>query len=410
MNTITPFSYSQNVSTFNINNKQPVYKIPLTATDSIHFVEKNPIPKPTKMLFSLLKSGLNDEKVNENDFKGCTVDDWVNMYELSRKNAVTVIAYDGLKKSKNIDVPFFLKPSFEESKEYAENYHRRQEKILGDFSQKTAEKGISTVQMKGIGFSMNYPNPTSRFGGDLDIFNFKTGTNPAEAKNNKTFVVDDIAKEIGAKVDTDHGVKHSYIVYKNMPIENHRNFLNVECGPLHKKMNDYLFKVLNPHTETLPHGTKVLVPSKEFNTVFIAFHSLQHFVSGGLNLHQLTDWAVHIKKNGLVVPKEAKGTKFEEYMYALTNVSNKYLGTKVKAPKNQRLESLIEHEIMNVSEEDFSKKTTLQKINFKYKRMKKKEALNKEFFGSGSMTKAIFSCIKKHVLDPKTMKDLLTKC
>ena len=288
MNTLslnnTIISYTPIKSNSKLSPNRP-YNIHTPSTDVIEKIGATCNPKaiPSKMLLNLLKSGLTGKPINEKIFIGRSYNDWVNMYNLSHQNAVMPAVYDGIKNNPNIKVPEDVLENMEINKDFAKKYHGYQERILKDFTEMTSENNVDTVQMKGIGFSMNYPNPTSRFGGDIDIFNYKHGTDPSNPNNNMSSKVDEITEKLGIETDTKHSKKHSHITYKKVPIENHRNFLDVEWSPISKKMNNYLFRVLKPVEETLPHGTKILVPSKEFNTVFLSFHAMQHYVGGGIN-------------------------------------------------------------------------------------------------------------------------------
>ena len=413
-----PVNYSPALSNPKLNPNKP-YTISMKSVDSIQKIGRAADPEiiPAKMLLSLLKSGLNDDaKIDEKLFQGRTKEDWIRLNNLAIDNAVAPTVFNGLEKNPNIKVPEDVAANLKESKEYAIKYHGLQEKLLGEFSDFTKSKGIDTVQMKGIGFSMNYPDPTARFGGDIDIYNFKHGTNPSDPKNNMSLMTDKVAEKSGIKVALDHGPKHSEIKYKGMPIENHRNFLNIEIGPLHKKMNSYLLKHLNPVQETLPHGTKILVPSKEFNNVFISFHAMQHFVGAGINFHHLADWAVQVKKHGLTIPEEAKGTKFEEFMYAFTNLANKHLGTNVKVPENKKLENEIFDKMIHPEKSNDlgvpapKSKNPVSMVVYKYKKIAANTARYNQYWGTDkTVTQACFDSLIRHFKKPKTFLDVFTK-
>ena len=413
-----PVNYSPALSNPKLNPNKP-YTISMKSVDSIQKIGRAADPEiiPAKMLLSLLKSGLNDDaKIDEKLFQGRTKEDWIRLNNLAIDNAVAPTVFNGLEKNPNIKVPEDVVANLRESKEYAIKYHGLQEKLLGEFSDFTKSKGIDTVQMKGIGFSMNYPDPTARFGGDIDIYNFKHGTNPSNPQNNMSLMTDKIAEKSGIEVALDHGPKHSEIKYKGMPIENHRNFLNIEIGPLHKKMNSYLLKHLNPVQETLPHGTKILVPSKEFNNVFISFHAMQHFVGAGINFHHLADWAVQVKKHGLTIPEEAKGTKFEEFMYAFTNLANKHLGTNVKVPENKKLENEIFDKMLhperskNLGVPTPKSKNPVSMVVYKYKKIAANTARYNQYWGTDkTVTQACFDSLIRHFKKPKTFLDVFTK-
>ena len=408
-------SYSPSISNPKLNPNKP-YVSKLVNVDSITKIGE-PVDKstiPTKMMLNLLKSGLTGKPTNEKLFKGRSYEDWVNMYNLSHQNAVMPVVFDGLEKNPNIKIPEDVKTNMQINKHFAREYHGQQEWVLKKFTEMTSSNEVDTVQMKGIGFSMNYPNPTSRFGGDIDIYNYKHGTDPSDPKNNMSFEVDKLAKKYGMEYE-DHGYKHSQITYKKMPIENHRNFLNVESSPLAKKMNKYLYKVLKPTEEILPHGTKILVPSKEFNTVFISFHAMQHYVGGGINFHHLADWAVHVNKHGLKVPEEAKGTKLEEFMYAFTNLANKHLGTNVKVPENKKLEDSIFNKILNPNKTESgltkpNTKNPLKIFAYKYQSIIERTARQNEFWGTkNTVAGNIFKSFIQHLKNPKTFINVFTK-
>ncbi len=413
-----PVNYSPALSNLKLNPNKP-YNISMKSVDSIQKIGQAADPEiiPAKMLLSLLKCGLNDDaKIDEKLFQGRTKEDWIRLNNLAVDNAVAPTVFNGLEKNPNIKVPEEIAANLKESKEYAIKYHGLQEKLLGEFSDFTKSKGIDTVQMKGIGFSMNYPDPTARFGGDIDIYNFKHGTNPSDPKNSVSLLVDQLAEKNGIEVTGKEYYKHSHIDYKGMPIENHRLFLDTKVSPVSKKMNDYLFKHLKPVEETLPHGTKILVPSKEFNNVFISFHAMQHFISKGINFHHLADWAVQVKKHGLTIPEEAKGTKFEQFMYAFTNLANKHLGTNVKVPENKKLEGEIFDKMLHPEKyEDFNipkpkSKNPVSLLIYKYKKLVERNAKFNEYLGTNKTPRqVIIESFIEHLKNPKTLIRVFTK-
>ncbi|MGN1152475.1 MAG: nucleotidyltransferase family protein [Candidatus Gastranaerophilaceae bacterium] len=409
----TPIMPKQNI---NIKNQQLEYTPKQVAP--IEKIERS-IPKeelPGRMLLALMRSALSGEKTDSKIFSGCTETDWIKMYNLSHNNAVTQLAFDGLKKNSDIKAPKECIENMKINQDFVKEYHSMQEKVLGDFVKLTNAAGYDTIQMKGIGFSMNYPDPQKRFGGDIDIVNIKRGTIPEKSMKKSSFEVDKLAKKAGSEVDTEHGVKHSIVRYKGMPIENHRTFLNIKNNiPMFKKMNDYLLKHIDPVEQILPNGTKIKVPSKEFNTVFISFHAMQHFASGNVNFHHLADWAVHVQKHGLKVPEEAKGTMFEKFMYAFTNLANKHLGTNVKVPENKKLEDEILSQMLNPGKPTAQMippktKNPIRVIAFKLKRMQASVNKQNAILGEGasSMKKMLMMCLKYNVKHPKNILKMFT--
>lgn len=424
MNNLSPISVStvNHTQTIKKNVSKPIESKTINSIQQVSEM-KNPDYIPSKMLLSLLKCGLNDDaKANAELFKGRTDEDWVRMYNLGHDNAVTPMMLEGLEKSPEINAPKEVIEAMQETDMYAKRYHMKQERVLGEVMDISAKKGIDVVPIKGIGFSLNYPNPQRRFGGDIDVFTFKHGTDFSEPENNMTNVFDEIFEKRGIDIKKTNP-KHSEFEYRGMPIENHRTFVDVRNKylkvPDALKINNYLLKHLKPTEQTLPMGTKILTPSKEFNTVFLAYHSMTHFIGSGINFHHLADWAVHIKKNGLKVPEETKGTSVERFMYAMTNLSNKYLGTKVKAPEDKKLENAIFNKMLDPlnqygenSVKQPTSKNPLAIIKYKFEKLnaKCKDAqMFPEFYSKQerSLPRRILKSIKLHILNPEYMKDII---
>lgn len=424
MNNLSPiFSSTVNhTQTIKKNVSKPIESKTINSIQQVSEM-KNPDYIPSKMLLSLLKCGLNDDtKANAELFKGRTDEDWVRMYNLGHDNAVTPMLLEGLEKSPEINAPEEVIEAMQETDMYAKRYHMKQERVLGEVMDISAKKGIDVVPIKGIGFSLNYPNPQRRFGGDIDVFTFKHGTDFSEPENNMTNVFDEIFEKRGIDIKKTNP-KHSEFEYRGMPIENHRTFVDVKNKylkvPDALKINNYLLKHLKPTEQTLPMGTKILTPSKEFNTVFLAYHSMTHFIGSGINFHHLADWAVHIKKNGLKVPEETKGTSVERFMYAMTNLSNKYLGTKVKAPEDKKLENAIFNKMLDPlnqygenSVKQPTSKNPLAIIKYKFEKLnaKCKDAqMFPEFYSKQerSLPRRILKSIRLHILNPEYMKDII---
>ena len=424
MNNLSPIFLStvNHTQTIKKNVSKPIESKTINSIQQVSEM-KNPDYIPSKMLLSLLKCGLNDDtKANAELFKGRTDEDWVRMYNLGHDNAVTPMLLEGLEKSPEINAPKEVIEAMQETDMYAKRYHMKQERVLGEVMDISAKKGIDVVPIKGIGFSLNYPNPQRRFGGDIDVFTFKHSTDFSEPENNMTNVFDEIFEKQGIDIKKTNP-KHSEFEYRGMPIENHRTFVDVKnrylCVPDALKINNYLLEHLKPTEQTLPMGTKILTPSKEFNTVFLAYHSMTHFIGSGINFHHLADWAVHIKKNGLKVPEETKGTSVERFMYAMTNLSNKYLGTKVKAPEDKKLENAIFNKMLDPlnqygenSVKQPTSKNPLAIIKYKFEKLnaKCKDAqMFPEFYSKQerSLPRRILKYIKLHILNPEYMKDII---
>lgn len=366
--------------------------------------EASPTEKPTRMLMSLLKSSISGGDVNMAPFKGANYHDWDKLLEIANEASVTAVAFESYPKLPKGTIPADIAAKMYEIQCETEAKHAHQEKILGELSERFAKDGIETVQLKGVGFSMNYPQPNHRFGGDIDLFTRFKGT-VTENRSNSSDIIDNQMVREGRHVD-DYNlpkVKHSEFEYDGVRIENHRYFVNKERLSEARKIDSFLHKSLNPRTQILPNGTKILVPSKEFNTVFMAQHAFQHFVFGGIDLHHLTDWAVHIKENGLEFPNELKGTRLEKFTYAFTNLANRCLGTGVKVPADKEFEEKLLNTLLNPESETApAGLNDMELIAFKTKRFIRKAKHAKKYGGRNIARVFVESVINK-LKNPSTI-------
>ena len=277
-----------------------------------------------EMLFALLRSSLHERDVELEYFQKATEKDWKECQRMAVAQGVMALAWDAvLRLPKHLQPPLNLKLTWAMAVERYEERYLRYCKAISELSALYAEHGIRTIQLKGVGFSTLYPIPSHREGGDIDIY-----TCSANQSQLSDVEANHLADTLMGHPGIDgEGVyyKHSNFHYKGIPIENHKCFLNIKEIKEAATANEVLLRELKPEKATLAEG-EILVPSATFNTLFIAFHSLQHYGSG-LSLHQLCDWAMILKHYGLNIPKEMMQYKrFMRGVQAMTLLCQRYLG------------------------------------------------------------------------------------
>ena len=284
---------------------------------------------PTTTLFHLLRIAIGTEEIGVCNFEGVS---WQAVYRLARKQGVLAIAFDGLTKLFEHDKEFAksfpqpLKLQWINAVFNIEQRYERQRVVCTELAEKWAEQGIKTLCLKGLAFSTFYPVPSHRECGDFDCYlydNYKKGN--------------DIARELGAKVDEEM-YKHSEIIYRKVMVENHRFIVAVRGG---KKMKD-LHKLLDNIARTEPitplFDTKIEMPSAMFNALFLNHHSLTHFLSEGIRLRHLLDWAMFIQREQNNLDWERFYNLCEEYdMRAFVDCSTalavEIFGIEISNPK-----------------------------------------------------------------------------
>ena len=242
-----------------------------------------------KVLFMLLRIALGTEQAEVKEITASSVS-WQAVYALARKQGVLAVAFDGLTKL------------FEHNKEFAKSFPQSlklqwinavfsiekrydySKVVCSELVNKWAEQGIKTLCLKGFAFSTYYPVPNHRECGDFDCYLYDD-----YAKGNA------IARELGAKV-VEEMYKHSEIIYRKVMIENHRFMVAVRNGKKAKKLQSLLDKMARDEERKAILDTNIEMPSPMFNALFLNHHSLTHFLSEGIRLRHILDWAMFIEK------------------------------------------------------------------------------------------------------------------
>ncbi len=277
-----------------------------------------------EMLLALLRSSLHEREPELEYFQKTTEKDWKECQRMAVAQGVMALAWDAvLRLPKHLQPPLNLKLTWAMAVERYEERYLRYCKAISELSALYAEHGIRTIQLKGVGFSTLYPNPSHREGGDIDIYTYSANQSQlTDAQANH--LADTLMGHPGIDAEGFY-YKHSNFHYKGIPIENHKCFLNIKEIKEAVIANEVLLRELKPEKATLAEG-EILIPSATFNTLFIAFHSLQHYGSG-LSLHQLCDWAMILKHYGLKMPKEMMHyERFMRGVQAMTLLCQRYLG------------------------------------------------------------------------------------
>jgi hypothetical protein len=359
-----------------------------------------PLPQHVQMLFALLRASLNETEPEISFFQDITENVWKKCYHLAAKQGVMALAWDGVAKlPKDIQPPLAIKITWATGVErYEQKYNRYCETIV-QLSEFYKQHGISTMQIKGVGLSTLYPIPSHREGGDIDIYTYSAAPDKL-TDNEANSLADTLIQEQGIEVDTSYP-KHSHFYYNNIPIENHKTFVNVKDYKEAPLVNETLIKQMNPQKTELPAGD-ILTPSPAFNTLFIALHAFQHYGSG-LALHHLCDWAVILKNYGLNIPDTITGTKLLKGFAALTFLCNKYLGTNIQITGDDDISQSMLDEILSPKySENNPPNNKIGVLIYKTKRLLYNHKIKNSIL-TMSLSKRIFSSVVAHIRNPKSI-------
>ncbi|MCD8332503.1 MAG: nucleotidyltransferase family protein [Oscillospiraceae bacterium] len=215
------------------------------------------------------------------DFNLATVD-WYALYQEASHQALTLLIWDAFRDEECCYIPDEVSSTWER---HAMLHMRNNEQLLYEQKQVVqdlADSGIPCVILKGSASAANYPNPSLRLMGDIDIL-----VRPEQQKA----AVDVLQMHgYGEVLDKNHSC-HMSISKNNVTVEVHKEpnglFLNDHAECL-KKIRTYLYDTVD--RRQFIGG--IPVPSDEQQALILILHKLAHFMTSGLGLRQLCDWAV----------------------------------------------------------------------------------------------------------------------
>lgn len=243
------------------------------------------------IFFHLLRVAIGTERAEEVAATIATEEvAWQDVYLMARKQGVLAIAFDGLTQLMDASellaqsLPKSLKLQWITASLTIERRYEHARTVAAELAERWAEHDIKTVCMKGMVFSTYYPVPSHRECGDFDCY-------PLDDYDKGNAV----ARELGAKVEEDF-YKHSEILYKKLMVENHQYIVATREGKRTRSFNAQLDGMLRVEGACQPLlGTKILMPPPMFNALFMTYHTYSHFLSEGIRLRHILDWALFLK-------------------------------------------------------------------------------------------------------------------
>lgn len=226
--------------------------------------------------------------------------DWKALCKSANKQGLSSIVFDGLQvlyeslegRELSLDKPEYteLKRKWfgfcvsveKKYKSYLESLER-----LAEFYQ---VNNVPMMLLKGYGLSLNYPAPSHRQPGDIDIYLWDNWQKADRL----------VTEKLGISVDNSHH-HHSVFQFENYMVENHYDFVNVHSHNSNKKVEEIFKNLAEDKSRAvehiLPNGAKIYFPSPDLNALFVLRHCACHFAAEAMNLRQLLDWALFVDKH-----------------------------------------------------------------------------------------------------------------
>ena len=285
-------------------------------------------------LFSILRLGLDTstiEKENLSDFILLSADKWGRFGEIARKQGVLGIMVDGIDKLENTRYGLTRELKANQKLMWIgevlqiEQRNQQQATVMNDLAEKWNQNEIRVMVMKGQSNGLFYPNPNHRNPGDIDCYLFENYA-----------LGNEIARKNGAIVD-EGWYKHSQIHYKNEIFENHQYFVHTREGKRSKLLQKELSEALNTDKwEHFPNSC-ICLPPAQWNAMFLTYHACAHFITEGLRLKQVLDWAMFLQEEQNKVNWEqfyafCDRHHLLRFANAITAMCVKYLGVQITNP------------------------------------------------------------------------------
>lgn len=234
----------------------------------------------------LLSASLWDTQVKEAPFWGPV--DWKRIFTLAFRQAVTGLVADGASR-----LPQPLQPSAKEMQKLQmilvknEQRHQQLNRTLVEVTNLLAKEGIRAILLKGQGVAQNYPTPTLRACGDIDLYigpeNYVRACRLADQWN-------------GTDENSSESKKHYHFCHQGVTIEFHRIAERLPMPWHNARFQRWTQENLqqNKLRKIYIGGAEILLPPVHFDTLYIFNHAWHHFVSSGIGLRQLCDWARYL--------------------------------------------------------------------------------------------------------------------
>ena len=280
--------------------------------------------KVCETLFSALRSALFGNEINVDEYRNLSSEEWQQLFRMSAQQGVVAIVYEviaqlprEIQPSKTLNIKWAL------SAEAIEKRYQRQFDGARQLCELWSSYGIRTVVMKGLSLSRYYINPSHRECGDFDCY----------LLDNRYEDGNVLAEQKGAIVNREW-YKHSQIFFRGIMVENHQFLVTTRKGESLKLLNSILDRYLCEKELQAIDNTHILLPPTDFTALFVTYHSFSHFISEGITLRHLCDWAcfLRVEQDNFdwgEFYEMCKKFKFDRFVDVSNEIITKYLGVEL---------------------------------------------------------------------------------
>lgn len=254
------------------------------------------ISEEADLLLKLVRFAFGTEDAAGKDLpdgeESCDV--WRRTVSMSYVQMVFAIALDGLNiwheanpgKTCGLYLPKLTQTKFKllGTVMETERLYRGMTKAIGRLASLWSEGGQKMMLLKGYGLSLDYPVPSHRPPGDIDTYHF-----------DRWMDADNAVRNAGIKVG--YTIQHhSVFRYGEFEVESHYDILNRYTHSCNAEIDDILTEMARKDTvEVTVEGGALLLPSAEFNALYLLMHTSSHFAAEDITLKHVLDWGTFME-------------------------------------------------------------------------------------------------------------------
>lgn len=354
------------------------------------------------LLFKLIRLALG----TENDLSFPSDAPWGDVYDMSCSQSVKSVAFDGLKQiyeknpilGKELDALGLkaYKYNWYGNSRADETDYEKHCNLLKSICEACLKEGIELLLLKGLACGLNYPVPSHRTCGDIDIFPIG-----GERAWNK---VNDLLLSMSPKVKrtTD---KHTQARIDGVLIENHLHLYDDSSYRADAKAEALLFP--ESIDNLLYHRPYYIFPPSE-NWFYLIGHMSQHFCADGeMSARQFLDLALLLDRHRDEIDTHKvrvwlEQTGFMRMNDLLVSISSDITGFQLDGfiftQPSEEDKSRVMIELLNRDRKRDFPVSLFPRIIYKYKKMN--AGRWKYSYVPRTFTERVTSAIKLHILQP----------
>lgn len=197
------------------------------------------------------------------------------------------------------------------------------------------EAGIDYTIIKGFACSLYYPDPLTRWLGDVDFL-----VNPDDEESVANLLIDKGFTEISTI-----GENHRVFNYRGCRYELHTEPAGIPNGETGEIVKDYLSDTISKAKYQNTVFGQLKTPDEFHHGLIMLLHMSHHLNGEGIGLRHLCDWAVFISDIGVEKFKELFEEPLKEmglwkFALVLNHVCGRFLGCSEYVTEDEKMEEL----------------------------------------------------------------------